>query len=206
VPGLQRVAQGEFHARGRDLADEREAELEVRLEPGHVEPVAALGQVVEHVVEVHAHKGGQQEAVVQFGAPAGELAVPGLLPEAGHQRAQQQLLGNAHAGVRRHLEGAQFEQAQAAGGLLSGEYSLSMQNSLRWVLPVTSTRMLRSVRSTSQGGMSCPVHLAVFLDLVEGNFQLVQLVVAGLVHPRCLAGGADEQAAEQVAQDGWLCQ
>ena len=31
-----------------------------------------------------------------------------------------------------------------------------MQNSLRWVLPVTSTRMLRSVRSTIQGGMSSP--------------------------------------------------
>ncbi|MNF16161.1 hypothetical protein D3C80_2190660 [compost metagenome] len=40
--------------------------------------------------------------------------------------------------------------------LLSGEYILSMENSLRWVLPVTSTRMLRSVRSTTQGGMSCP--------------------------------------------------
>ncbi|EWS60745.1 hypothetical protein Y695_04561 [Hydrogenophaga sp. T4] len=38
----------------------------------------------------------------------------------------------------------------------SGENSLSMQNSLRCVLPVTSIRMLRSVRSTSQGGMSWP--------------------------------------------------
>ena len=40
--------------------------------------------------------------------------------------------------------------------LLSGEYILSMQNSLRWVFPVTSTKMLRSVRSTTQGAMSVP--------------------------------------------------
>ena len=40
--------------------------------------------------------------------------------------------------------------------LLSGENILSMLNSLRCVLPVTSTNMLRSVRSTSQGGMSWP--------------------------------------------------
>jgi hypothetical protein len=37
------------------------------------------------------------------------------VPEAGHQAAQQQLLGQRHARVRRHLEGAQLEQAEAAG-------------------------------------------------------------------------------------------
>ena len=31
-----------------------------------------------------------------------------------------------------------------------------MQNSLRWVLPVTSTSTLRSVRSTTQGGIVAP--------------------------------------------------
>jgi hypothetical protein len=40
----------------------------------------------------------------------------GLVPEARHQRAQQQLLHDAHARMRRHLEGAQLQQAQAAGG------------------------------------------------------------------------------------------
>jgi len=35
---------------------------------------------------------------------------------------------------------------------LSGEKSLSMQNSLRWVLPVKSTKRLRKTRSTSHGG------------------------------------------------------
>ena len=39
----------------------------------------------------------------------------GLLPEARDQRAHQQLLRQAHARVRRHLEGAHLEQAEAAG-------------------------------------------------------------------------------------------
>ena len=38
----------------------------------------------------------------------------------------------------------------------SGEKSLSMQISARWVLPVTSIRMLRRSLSTSQGGVAVP--------------------------------------------------
>src|SRR6266850_1931037 len=38
----------------------------------------------------------------------------------------------------------------------SGEYILSMQNSARWVLPVTSINKLRSRRSTAQGGTLSP--------------------------------------------------
>jgi hypothetical protein len=40
--------------------------------------------------------------------------------------------------------------------LVSGEYSLSMQNSARCVLPVTSINKLRSSRSSSQGGTWTP--------------------------------------------------
>jgi hypothetical protein len=45
----------------------------------------------------------------------------------------------------------------------SGEYSLSMQNSARWVLPVTSISRLRSRRSMSHGGT-----LAGLRELAEG--------------------------------------
>ena len=78
---------------------------------------------------------------------------------------------------------------------VSGENSLSMQNSARWVLPVTSTSRLRNTRSTSQGGVAL-----AGLDLAEGDLQLVQRVVARLVDARVLAGRADEQAGEQVGQ------
>ena len=39
----------------------------------------------------------------------------GVGPEAGDERAHQELLGEAHARMRRHLEGAHLEQAEAAG-------------------------------------------------------------------------------------------
>ena len=38
------------------------------------------------------------------------------------------------------------------------------------------------------------------VDLLQRDFQLVELVVAGFVHARCLAGGPDKHAAEQVTQ------
>ena len=97
--------------------------------------------------------------------------------------------------MRRHLEGAQFQQAQPAGAAESGEYSLSMQNSLRCVLPVTSTRMLRSVRSTIHGGMASPCTSRLRSISLQRDLQLVQLVVARFVHARRLAGRADEHAA-----------
>ena len=39
-------------------------------------------------------------------------------------------------------------------------------------------------------------------DFSQRNFELIDLVVAGFVHARCLAGGANEHAAEKVAQRG----
>ena len=44
------------------------------------------------------------------------------------------------------------------------------------------------------------MQLAVFVDLFDGDFQLIQLVIAGFVNPRGLAGGPDKHAAEQVTQ------
>mgnify|MGYP007032616271 CR=1 FL=1 len=92
MPGLKRAAQRELDAAGFDFADQRKAELEMRLEPGHVKAVAVFAQLGQHVFKVHADETGQQEAVVQLGAPARELVVAGVFPETGNERAQQQLL------------------------------------------------------------------------------------------------------------------
>ena len=53
-----------------------------------------------------------------------------------------------------------------------------MQISARCVLPVTSIRRLRKIRSTSQGGQSAPPGSGI---CSERDLQLVELVVAGLV-------------------------
>src|SRR5947208_5661473 len=43
-------------------------------------------------------------------------------------------------------------------------------------------------------------HVAVLRESAEGDLHFIQAVVAGLVDARRLAGGPDEQAAEQVRQ------
>ena len=70
VPRLQRVAQFQRDAALRHLADPREAELEVRREPGGLEAIAGLGQIGQHVGEILPDEVRQQEIVVQARAPA----------------------------------------------------------------------------------------------------------------------------------------
>ena len=80
-----------------------------------------VAQVGEHVVEVLLDEVRQHEAIVQLGAPADQRGLVRRLPEPGDQRAHEQLLREAHARVRRHLERAQLDQAQPAAAALSGE-------------------------------------------------------------------------------------
>ena len=201
VPGFERVAQRELYAARAHLPDEREAELEVRREPRHVERVAELGELAEHVLEVHAHEGRQHEAVVQLGAPARERAAVGLLPKARDQGAQQQLLRNAHARVRRHLEGAQLQEPQAPrGGVGRIQLVDAKLAAVRVARDVDEDVAQRAIDQPRRHLL--PVQGAAARDFAQRDFELVELVVARLVHTRGLARGAYEQAAEQVRQRG----
>ena len=61
----------------------------------------------------------QHEAVVQFGAPAGEAARrKRVLPEAGDEGPDKQVLDEAHPRMRRHFKGPEFQESQAAGGVV----------------------------------------------------------------------------------------
>src|SRR3954471_121290 len=104
MPRFQRLAKTEVRAAYRHLAIERKPELEVRSEPLRIKAEAAVFQFVEHVGEVLADEPGQHEPVVKRRAPSRQLRVVWLAPEAGNQRPQQELLRQAHARVRRHLE------------------------------------------------------------------------------------------------------
>src|SRR5713226_10193561 len=88
-------------------AERWEAELEMGREPGVLEREPGLAHLGEHVLEVLLDEMRQHEAVVQLRAPARQFLDVRGLPEAGDQTAEQQLLHQAHAGVRRHLERAQ---------------------------------------------------------------------------------------------------
>ena len=128
-----------------------ETELEMRREPFRLERIARIAQFVEHIVEILLDEIRQHEAIVQLGAPARE-------PLGSYGVCQNLAISarNSNCCVR---------LMRACGGISnarnssrpwrpfgpSGEYSLSMQNSARCVLPVTSISRLRSNRSTSQG-------------------------------------------------------
>ena len=118
MPGLERLPHFKLHAAMFHHAAEREAELALGLEPFGLEGVARPAQIAEHAQKVLPDEMRQHEFVMQGGAPAHQLALLGLAPEPGDERAQQQLLGETHARVRRHLEGAEFEQAQAPCGAI----------------------------------------------------------------------------------------
>ena len=76
-----------------------------------------------------------------------------------------------------------------------------MQSSARWVLPVMSTSRCRNRRSTSQGGARLALgERRQAVELGEGDLELVEALVAGLVDARGLAGRADEPAGEQVRE------
>ena len=171
----------------------------MRLKPGHVKTVTGLVQLGQHVLEVCAYKAGQQKTVMQLGAPARHAAVVRLVPKARHQGAQQQLLGNAHAGVGRHLESPQFQQAQPPGG---GVRRIQLVNA-----ELAAVGVARHIdQNIAQGAVNNPgrhvltIFFAVGSDFAHGDFKLVELVIARFIDTRRLAGGADKHAREQIAQ------
>ena len=88
----------------------------MRREPVGVELVAECIELVDDIAQVVPHEVRQHEAVVQLGTPALQARrLVRLGPEARHQRTHQQLLRQAHARMRRHLESAHLEQAEPAG-------------------------------------------------------------------------------------------
>ena len=87
----------------------------MRRKPAGVKVKACIAQLGQHVIKVLVDPVRQHEPVVQLGAPAGHGRGVRCFPKSGDQRSQQQLLHDAHAGMRRHLESAQLQQTQPPG-------------------------------------------------------------------------------------------
>ena len=140
----------------------------------------------------------QHEPVVQRRAEADRRAAEGLLPEPGDQRPQDQLLRQAHARVRRHLEGAELDQAQPTGRAVGREQLVDADlGPMRVAGDVDQQVAEDPVDQPGRAGLAAGLG-----NLAECDLQLVELVLARLVQPRRLAGRADEQAREQVAEAG----
>ncbi len=178
----------------RNRAIHREAKLHVRREPFGLERVAVAPQIVDDVAEVAGDEVRQHEAIVQLGSPANQRLIVGSLPEAGNERAQEQLLRQAHARMRRHLKRAQFDE------------SLPAAAGFRRVELVDAE--LGAMRVAGQIDEQMPEHaiddprprLAPVVDLGEGDLELVQRVVAAFVDARMLTGRSEEEAREEVRQ------
>ena len=108
------MAQLQPHALALDAADQREAKCALRLEPRGIEAQARALQIGKHAKEILPHEMLQHEAVVQRRAPAHAGALLRLAREPRDQRADEQLLRQRHARLRRHLEGAEFDEAEPA--------------------------------------------------------------------------------------------
>ncbi len=116
VPRFDRPAQLQSDTVVVDLTDPREAELEVRHKPSVVERKAVSLTVGDHILKVLPDEVGQHEPVVECGPPVDQRRLVRCLPEPHHERAQQELLRQAHARVGRHLEAAELHQPLATRG------------------------------------------------------------------------------------------
>ena len=121
MPGFERLSDFEIDAPLGHAAIAGEAEFEVRGEPVVLQRIAMVLEVADDVAKIFLHEMRKHEAVVQFDAPADEFLLVGSFPETGDQGAEQELLREAHAGMRRHFERTQFEKAETAGGALGRE-------------------------------------------------------------------------------------
>src|SRR5262249_11758799 len=115
-PRFERLAQLEGYALVRDRSPARKAELKVRQEPPPIELQPSAHQLGDDALEIPPDEVWQHESVVQRRAPAHERGAIRSLPEPRHQGTDEQLLGQAHAWVRWHLEGAQLHQTKTAHG------------------------------------------------------------------------------------------
>jgi hypothetical protein len=182
-------------------------ELEVGGEPALLERQAPAPQVGDDLGDVGLEEMRQHEAVVQLGAPAGEPARrERVLPEAGDQRPQEQLLDEAHPRVRRHLEGPELQEPEAAGRAVGRVELVDAELGAVGVAGDVDQEVAEDAVDEPRGagarGVARRGELAV--ELQECDLELVDAVVARLVDPGALARGADEEPAEEVAERGVL--
>src|SRR5271169_4400261 len=96
--------------------DHGKSKLEVRREPFLLKRVTGFAQVGHHVFPIQLNEVRQHEAVMQRSSPPHQFAAVWSLPEVCDQRADQELLGEAHPRMWRHLESPQFQKTQPRFG------------------------------------------------------------------------------------------
>src|SRR5450432_1606278 len=153
MPRFDRLAQFDRYAIAGDRSESREAELDERREPFAGERVAKRSEFARDVMDVGSDIVRQQPTVVQRGAQRISLPSYGCCQKRAtsvRSRSICTALIRACGGISK----ARNSNSPSRPVAESGEYSLSIENSERCVLPVRSVNRWRSSRSVNQGSDS----------------------------------------------------
>src|SRR5437867_3418579 len=119
-PRLEGVSYLDLDVAAADGTVARKTEVVLCGEPVDAEREPGALEVRDHLDEVRPDEVRQEEAVVEQRAPADERASVRLLPEPGDEGSHEELLHEAHARVRWHLEAAELDEAEPAARRLGG--------------------------------------------------------------------------------------
>ena len=151
-------------------------------------------EVGDHIAEVLPDEMRKKKPIVQFRSPWHERLPVGFIPEFGDKSAQEELLDEAHAFMRRHLKGAQLKHTLAPGPSA-------------WRIEFVDAKLgpVHVASNINQDITENPIHQpgrdGAFLgNLVECDLQFVERIVACLIHARALASGPYEETREQVGK------
>src|SRR5205823_14917643 len=178
-----------------------ETELDERIEPRCVEGVSELVQVRCDVTDVRGDEMRQKPTVVQCGTPTHQAAPVRRLPEARDQRAQQKHLHRAHPRMRRHLESAEFEQTQPPGRALRRIELVDRElGAMRVAGEIGEEVTQQTIDQPRLRGVLAGAVLA--FELLEGDLEFVESIVARFIDARRLTGRADEKARKKIRERG----
>src|SRR5688572_7448458 len=132
-------------------------------------------QIGEHFGEVAPDVVRQHEPVVELGTPADELPIDRALPEAGDERADEELLGETHPRIGRHLEAAELDETETSGRTVGREElvdaylgTVGVASDVDEEIAEGAVDEPRDRSFAGRGG-----------DLGEGDLEFVEAVVAG---------------------------
>src|SRR5262245_5140010 len=197
VPRLERVPQFKLDAAVGDGAIEGKTKLALGMKPLRVEVIAGAAKTFQNVEKVLPNEVLQHESVVQGRTPTYRRAALWLAPEPGDQGAQEQLLRQAHARMRRHFERAKLQEAQPSGWTVGREQFVDAELGAVGIAGDVDEKIAKQAIDQPR-----PRRLALARRRHHGqrDLEFVELVVPRLVDARGLAGRPDEQAGEQIGQ------
>src|SRR5262252_5026150 len=198
VPRLERVSQFQSDAAVGDGAIERKTKFALGMKPLRIEVVAGGAEIVQNVTKVPPNEVLQHESVVQRRAPTYRRATLWRAPEPSGQRAQEKLLRQTHARVWRHFERAKLHQAQPSGWTIGREQFVDAELGAVGIAGDIDKKIAK--QAINQPRPRRGLALVGRRHHGQRDLKLVELVGPRLVDARGLAGGADEQAGEQVRQ------